>query len=767
MQGLIIGKSETVRLRGTIRKILFPRPVTAQADFIIAILGHGDVEVTIKGNMCGIREKDQLLIEGEWVNDKKYGLQVLVTGWEKPVPSSTEQALDLLSSNVIKGCGPKTAKLIVDKLGSNAVEIILREKEACLQPIKGIGKKNAQRIVESLSENFNIQNIIKHLSKYGVTVKMAIKLHKEYKGNAVPVIQKNPYELTNLRMVGFDQADEIAQKMGIDEHSPFRCQAAVLHVLHEYEGHCFTMKNELIKDTLEILNKRSKVALSEADIENAIYYLDKALKVVTDAGKVYLKHLYEYEVIAAKKIAELVLATGYSVSKARIASEIAKYQAKNHRIFNQKQQEAIYNFFTYNISVLTGGPGTGKTAVIKAIAYIFKQIYPDRKFALCAPTGRASQNIHKTSGYKAETVHRLLNLGVKSKANGTNENGNKNESPLKCKKDELNPLEEDLIVDEWSMADIELASSTLRAMPKGGKILVVGDPDQLPSVGPGAVLRDMINCGMISCVHLDEVYRQAKNSLITENAYRVKEGKMVQTDPNRKDFIFLERPNAELTQQTILTCVKKLIGVGYKPEDILVLAPIKKGTAGVFALDEAVKQLVNPPSRNKKELKVGNKSFRVGDVIIQNQRNSVDKGLYNGNMGVVKDICSDPNDLDNKEEGLLCDLWGDEVFLSRDDITDFDFTTGNSITTHKSQGGQAKVVIAPVITNHFIMLNRNNLYTAMTRAEEMLILVGQRKALAMAIKNDKPNLRRTFLAERIKICVQKSQKDYIANGLFG
>lgn len=748
-----------VRLKGTIKKILFPRIQTPETDFMIVVLGNGDVEVTIKGALCGIREKEELIVEGEWVNDKKYGLQVQVTGWERPIPTTRNQAIDLLSSSLIKGCGLKTAKLIVDTLGEEAIEIILRDGEACLQPIKGINQKNAKRIVESLSENFNVQNIIKHLAQYGVTVKMAIKLHRVYKGNAVPVIQANPYELANLSMVGFDKADAIARNMGVAEDSPFRCQAAVLHVLREYDGHCFTEKEVLIRDILTLLNKRSKIILKEPDIESALYHLHKYQKIAIDGDRVYLNAIYEHERIAARKIVELITSPCPMVPKARIAQEIVKYQAKYQIILNVKQQEAIYQSFENNIFVLTGSAGTGKTAVIKAITQIHQKITPGIRIALCAPTGRASQNLFKTSGLKSKTVHRLLNWGVKA-------SDDKPISPAKAGRDELNPLPDDLvIVDELSMADIELASRLLSAIPRGGRLIIVGDPNQLPSVGPGAVLRDLLNSPVPS-VQLDEVYRQAKNGTILENAHRVNRGEMIYTIPGGKDFFFLERPDAESVQKTMLASVKRLLEIGYHIEDILVLSLMKKGIAGVIALDEAVRALVNPPSRQKKELIIGSKSFRVGDIIIQNQRNSVDKELYNGNMGIIKDICPDPNDKESKEDGLLCDIWDNEVFLSREDITEFDFTTGYSITSYKAQGGQAKVVIVPMLANHYVMLTRNNLYTAMTRAKEMLILVGQKKAVAMAIQNNKPNLRRTFLAERIRELVNKG-KSRGATSLFG
>lgn len=750
---------EKVRLKGTIKKILFPRAKNIESDFIIAVLGNSDFEVTVKGSIYGVNEKEEIVVEGEWVEDKKYGLQFKVTGWERPIPTTKEQALELLSSGLIKGCGPKTARLIVDTLGDGAIETILQQKEACLLPIKGIGKKNAEKIAASLLQSYNVQNIIKHLAQYGVTVKMAIKLHKEYGSNAVPIIQRNPYELTNLSMVGFDRADTIARNMGVAEDSLYRCEAAVLHLMREYDGHCYAVKADLIKDCITMLNKRSTVEIKETSVQIALLSLSKNQKIVIDEDRVYLKHIYQQEMLMAQKVAELMTAKGPVVPKNKIVQEITRYQARNRLILNAKQQEAIYKIFAHNMLILTGGPGTGKTAVIKAIAHIYKQLFPSHKIALCAPTGRAGQNLTKAAGYEGKTVHRLLNWGIRKAEDGQL-------LPEQQEKDELNPLEEDLvIVDEMSMADIELASSLLRAIKPGGKILLVGDPDQLPSVGPGAVLRDLLS-SPVPHVKLTEIYRQAKNSLIIENAHRINRGEMIYTIPGRKDFLFLERPNPESVQKTILACVKRLLEIGYSKEDILILSPIKKGTAGVLAIDEAAKTIVNPPHPRKKELVMGSKSFRVGDIIIQNQKNSVNKGLYNGNMGVIKDICVNPHDEDSEEEGLLCEIGGNEVFLSREDITEYDFTTGYCITTHKSQGGQAKVVIAPVITSHYVMLTRNILYTAITRAEDMMIMVGQKKALAMAIKNTAPNLRRTYLKERIEKFLQDKEKKGIDSSIF-
>jgi exodeoxyribonuclease V alpha subunit len=734
---------EAVKLQGTIRKILYPRVRSVDSDFMIAVLEKNGAETVIKGNIYGVKEKEEITIEGEWVNDKKHGLQIKVTAWERPIPTTKAQAIDLLSSSIIKGCGPKTAKLIVDVLGDGAVEIILRDKEKALSAIKGMGQANAQKIVDSLSENYGVQTIIKHLSQYGVTVKMAIKLHKEYNGNAVGIIKTNPYELTNLSMVGFDKADSIAKNMGVAENSMYRCEAAILHTMKEFDGHCYASTEDLTRECLALLSKRSSITLKDIDIKIALQSLAKRRKVKIDDGKVYLAKVHEQETTTAKRMAELMTAKCPVMPKSRIDQEIMRYQATNKVILNARQREAVHRIFSHNVLVLTGGPGTGKTFCVKAIIDIYKQIYPNHPIALCAPTGRASQNLSTVVGLAGKTAHRLLNWGMKETEDGVEATKDRKE------RNEHNPLDEKvIIVDEMSMTDIELMCGLVRAIRNGSKVLFAGDADQLPSVGAGAVLRDIINSG-VPHVRLTEIYRQAKNSLIIENAHRVNQGQMVYTDPLRKDFLFLDRPNAESTLQTVLACVKRLLELGYSQEDILILSPMKKGVAGTVSTDEAVRLLVNPPHYTKKELIVGSKSFRVGDVIIQNKRNDIDRGLYNGSMGIVKDICKDPSDADS-EVGMLCEIWGKEVFLSREDITDYDYTTAYCITTHKSQGGQAKVVIAPVITNHYIMLTRNIVYTAMTRAEEMLIMIGQRKALAMAINNVRPNLRRTFLAERIK-----------------
>lgn len=740
--------NKKVKLKGTIKKIIYPRAKNTDSDFIVAVFGNDRAEVIITGNVYGIREKEEIVIKGEWVEHKKYGQQVKIISWERPVPTSKAQAIELLSSDLIKGCGPKTAKLIVDALGDNAIDIIMAQKEACLTPIKGIGKNNASRIVASLSDNFGVQNIIKHLGQYGVTTNMAIKLHKMYQSNAVEIIKENPYELTNLSMVGFDRADIVAKNMGIADDSPYRCAAAMLHILREQDGHCYTNKNDLVQETLKLLNKTSSKNLTASNITHALNILDEKRRIRNDNDRIYLERIYNYEVDSALKLGELMTSPCRPIPVELVDKEIKHYHKIHGFILNDKQRQAIHETFRDNILIITGGPGTGKTATTKAIVFIYSRLYPHKKIALCAPTGRASQKLAEVVGHEASTIHKLLNWGSKEKEGS------------KAAKNANNPLEEDLIIiDETSMVDIELLSALLDATKAGTKLIFIGDSDQLPSVGPGAVIRDLIN-SPIPHVRLTEIYRQAKNSFIIENAHRVNNGEMIYTNPSRKDFFFIEKRDPDSTVKCILSCIKRLLEIGYKPQDILVLSPMKKGLAGTIAIGDAIKELVNPYSRKKKELIVGNKAFRVGDVIIQNQKNNVERGLYNGNMGVIVNIGPDiytiiDGDTD-PEIGLHCIINGDIVFLSRDDITEYDINTAYCITTHKSQGGQAKVVIAPVLTNHYIMLTRNILYTAMTRAEEMLILVGQKKAAYIAIKNVKPNMRRTNLAQRIENILKKN-----------
>jgi len=739
----MIETDKKIKLKGTIKKIIYPRAKNIDSDFIVAVFGNAGAEVVITGNVYGIREKEEIVIEGEWVKHKKYGRQVKIISWERPVPTSKAQAIELLSSDLIKGCGPKTAKLIADALGDNAIDIIMAQKEACLTPIRGIGKNNASRIVTSLSDNFGVQNIIKHLGQYGVTTNMAIKLHKMYQSNAIAIIKENPYELTNLSMVGFDRADIIAKNMGIADDSPYRCAAAILHILREQDGHCYTNKSDLVQETLKLLNKTSSKRLTGSNITHALNILDEKRRIRNDNNRIYLERIYNYEVDSALKLGELMTAPCRPIPVELVDKEIKHYHKIHRFILNDKQRQAIHETFRNNILIITGGPGTGKTATTKAIVYIFKKIFPHKKIALCAPTGRASQKLAEVVGHEANTIHKLLNWGSKE---------NKDEN--KALKNANNPLKEDLIIiDETSMADIELLSALLDATNPGTKLIFIGDSDQLPSVGPGAVIRDLINSPILH-VRLTEIYRQAKNSFIIENAHRVNNGEMVYTNPSRKDFFFIEKPDPDSTVKCILVCIKRLMEQGYKSQDILVLSPMKKGLAGTVAIGEKIKELVNPHSSRKKELFVGNKAFRAGDIIIQNQKNNIDRGLYNGNMGIVLDIGPDIDTIidgdTDPEIGLHCIINGDIVFLSRDDITEYDINTAYCITTHKSQGGQAKVVIAPVLTSHYIMLTRNILYTAITRAEEKLILVGQKKAAYIAIKNVKPNMRRTYLAERVK-----------------
>jgi exodeoxyribonuclease V alpha subunit len=747
------------KAEGIIKKIIFPRNnQIVDNHFVVAILEKNGIEVCIVGEMYGVREKEKIMFEGEWNEDKKYGKQIKIISWDRPVPDTKEQALALLSSGLIKGCGKKTAKLIVEKLGEDTINIIQRDGEACLAGIRGIGEKTSAKIVTSLTENFAIQNIMKKLAQYGITVNMCIKLHKEFGNNAVNVIMENPYELIHLRNVGFSLADSIAKKIGIEDTSNYRCEAGIIHVLRQHgeEGHIYTEEETVLSQTITLLNNNRDNKVNNYNIRWALDSLSKKAKIKIDSDKVYLRKVYENEQLSALKIVDLLMSSGEAMSKTKIAAEIVNYQKKYQFILNSKQQEAIYKIFENNVLILTGGPGTGKTQTTKAIVEIYRKLYPNKKIALCAPTGRASQNLSEVVGIKkleGQTIHRLLNWGIRL------DEDDESQDNSKAEKNEDNPLTESFfIVDESSMINNDLLYSFIRAVREGSKVLFVGDSDQLPSVGAGAILRDLIN-SPVPHVKLEEIYRQAKNSRIIENAHRVNKGQMIVTDPECKDFFFISKNNSEDTVATILASVKRLLEIGYKIEDILILSPMKKGQAGTITINEQVRQLVNPANKNKKELYVGDKVFRVGDIVIQNQRNDVDRGLFNGNMGAVKDICVE--DEGSEDLGLLCLINDQEYFLSKEDITDFDFTTAYSITTHKSQGGQAKVVIMPVLTSHYIMLTRNIIYTGMTRAQEMLIMVGQKRALAIAIRNVQPNLRRTYLAERITTHYNNKQADKI------
>ncbi|MFT9486031.1 MAG: ATP-dependent RecD-like DNA helicase [Tepidibacillus sp.] len=722
-----------VEYTGKIKAVLY-----RNQDFFIGMLDTDNETIKILGLIFGVEKGEKITVFGEWENNKQHGNQFKVERWERPLPKTNEQITAFLSSSLVKGIGEKRARDLVKLYGVETLNIIMNDGEEAVLKVKGIGKKKAKIIVESVRSTLEFQNIMMELSVYGITTNMILRAYKEYGSNTAEIIKKNPYLLTKLKLIGFTKADKIAKKIGISPISGFRIESAIDYVLNDKcysNGHCYIPEKELLDETLLVLNHNTNEKLIFKDLELGLMNLNANNQVIIEENRVYPRHLYKYEDKVVEKFTKFLNVSIYqNAPQELIEKEIKRYEKNEGITLADGQKNAIRELFTENLMILTGGPGTGKTTVIKAIIEIYKRLFPENSIGLAAPTGRASRKMKELTGLEAFTIHSLIGY----------RQGDEPEY------NEQNPLPYNfVIVDEWSMGDIQIAYYLLQSIAKNTKLLFVGDPDQLPSVNPGHVLKDMLDAG-VPAVQLNEVFRQAQDSQIIMNAHRINKGKNIVIDPRKDDFKFIEKETPEQIAKTINDNVLEFINKGYFPSDIMVLSPMKKGIIGTIELNKMLQKTLNPPTKYKNELKYGETIFREGDKILRVGKNDKNIGVFNGDLGTIIriDYLKDEDGNITEEKGMYCDFHGRELLFQQHDLKWFEL--GYATTIHKSQGGQAKVVIIPLHTTHFLMLTRNLLYTGDTRAESYIRLIGTRKALMMAIKNNKNIQRNTNLAEKLK-----------------
>lgn len=734
---------------GIITKIIYN-----QNNFMIGILEkQNGNEITFKGNIFGVEKNEEIIFKGKWTEHIKYGKQFEVTKWERPIPKTKEKIVAYLSSPFIKGCGEKQALRIVNELGENTIEIIMRDKEQALVGIKGIGKKKAITITHSILATYELQNIIAELSEYGINPEFTIKIYKKHGAETLELLKNNPYELTKMKYISFPKADEIAKRMGISPLSSYRIEACINYVLKNTcysTGHCYLLENELVELAIQLLNQNTEDKADEVDIKQSIFNLEERTIIIED-GKVYPKELYIYETKLAQKIHRILSANQPKSNENKLDSYIKEYQLKYGIILGQEQKEAIKKVLQNNLTVLTGSAGTGKTTVVKAIIEIYQKFFPKHSISLSAPTGRASRKLQEATEHFAQTNHRLL--GFKQNSKDGKSNG--------FEYNEDNKLDHDFyIVDEMSMVDLHMTYALTSAMENKAKVLFIGDVNQLPSISAGNILKNLLETENIPKIRLTQIYRQAENSQIIENSHKVNNGQRITVDHSKGDMYFIHKQNNKAISSTIIQSVLRFIELGYDVSDILVLSPMKKGDIGTNELNIQLQEVLNPKEKGKVEIQHGKRIFRVGDKIMQTI-NKADKGIYNGDIGIITKIGKEKITNENNEQVevdiIQSDFQGLVVKHTREEWKEIEL--GYSISIHKSQGGQAPIVIIPTSKSHYIMLARNLIYTGMTRAEKKLVLIGQKEALNIAIANNKISQRNTQLKERIEaLNINRKQK---------
>ncbi len=734
------------KMEGMVSEIVFKNEDNG---YVIAHLSSENSDTVIVGCMPTLTVGESIEVEGKWVNHKVYGTQFEVNSFIPITPSSIDGIYVYLSSGVIKGIGDKMAKRIIDKFGVETLNIIQNFPER-LSEVEGIGRKKINQISKSYEENRELRNIIINLSPYGITTNLCLKIHKIYKNKALNIINKNPYKLAeDIRGVGFKIADNIANNLGIDKFSKDRIMQGILYTLNQSlgSGHTYLPENILITESMKLLE------VDREYIKDSILSLssDKKIHIERNLGTenhIYLIPYYLSENGVCKQIVKLSQAK-FSDLNIDIESEIKNIEQETNIKLAKNQFKAVKEAIQGALVVITGGPGTGKTTTINTIIKIFEN--NKQKVILAAPTGRAAKRMSETSNKESKTIHRLLEMGHTSNA-----------EDLVFLKDEDDPIKADVvIVDEVSMVDIVLMYSLLKAIKPGTRVILVGDSDQLPSVGAGNVLKDIIDSGIINVVKLNEIFRQAQESMIVVNAHRINQGLPLYLNSKGKDFFFIKKETNEEILEEISGLVSTRLPKYYnldKLNDIQVLASMRKGDLGVTNLNIELQKCLNKQDKLKVEETLQKRIFRVGDKVMQIKNNYTKKweneeqtesgeGIYNGDIGYIYHI-----DKENKIVSVLFDKTKIVSYeYSELDELDHSFCT----TIHKSQGSEFPAIVIPITWAPPMLLSRNLLYTAVTRAKKLVVLVGDVKYLEFMIRNNRINDRYSNLSNKLKMLKQE------------
>ena len=712
----------TEELKGNIEKFIFQSTDTG---FCVFILKSKSESITIRGYFPSLQIGQDVSLNGKWVEHPKFGRQFEAQSCIPIIPTSKLGLIKFLGSGLIKGIGKIYAAKIVEYFGENVIEIIENEPDR-LSEVGGIGKKRIEQIVTSFGEHKHISRIMIFLQDKGISPAYATKIYKKYKHESIAVVQQNPYRLADeIWGIGFKIADQIAQNLGLSKESIERVKAGITFAITTEigNGHLYVESEILKKKATELLELGQENAMSLVKTGLNELYSREKIKIITQDEKhfVTLSQYYATEKSVSNWIEKINLTT--SKCKFDFDKIYNQIRTKSDIELNEKQQRAILSCLQNKISIITGGPGTGKTTVIKTLIEILKS--NSVSFKLAAPTGRAAKRINESTFCSAQTIHRLLEFDV---------------SIMKFKMNENFTLKLDfLIVDEASMIDIFLANSLLKALPLNAHLVLIGDIDQLPSVGAGNFLKDLIKSEKIPYVQLTEIFRQAQNSLIVVNAHRINRGEFPTTflSESKRDFIFIKEEDPVKVKDHLENIVKNTLKKYHiEIDNSIVLVPMNKGIVGAHKLNLDLQRIINPDISKKSILRIGY-TFRLGDRVMQ-IRNNYDKFIFNGDLGIIEDI-----DIDEKKLFIRFD----KKLLEYEYAELDEVVLAYAISVHKSQGSEYDAVIVPIFTQHFTLLQRNLIYTALTRAKKLCIFIGQVKALAIAIKNNKSLERKTFLKE--------------------
>lgn len=729
-----------IEYTGYIRKIRF---YSESSNYIVALIDveQEDKLITMNGYMNNFNDYDKYLFIGDYEIHPKYGKQFKLSEYRIVLAKESDEIIKYLSSPLFKGVGQKLAKQIVDSLGEDCLTIIKNDKHS-LDCVMAMTEKKRDMIYEVLTNSDYDQEVMQFFMGHGISLKNLGLIQAFYKEKTLEILQNNPYRLIeDIDGIGFKTADELALKTGGALDNPNRIKAAIVYSIKQYgfnTGSTYCLIEEIVKTFKQLIYSIE---------ENIFYeYLDELIDnglIIKENERYYYHEMYEAEVNIANYLKIRINHDDESIDESRVNQLLQDFEKNQGITYAKKQKEALFYFLKSSVMILTGGPGTGKSTIVHALLKIYTSLYPEDKIGLVAPTGRAAKRLTELTGIEACTIHRLLKWDLHTNTFAMNR---------------TNPLDIDvLIIDEFSMVDCLLLSKLFDAGRKISKILFIGDYYQLPSVAPGNVLKDLIEAG-VKTIELDEIFRQAKDSGIIQLAHHIINNEIDDVDlfDHYQDINFFPMLNYDVIKN-VKTIVNKALEEGYETSDIQVLAPMYQGVAGIDALNDALQDVFNPQEQCVDSYKIGRLEYRIGDKILQ-LKNRVDDNVFNGDIGILIDICRKDN-FEYLQDTLVVDFDGNIVEYTSQNFNTI--TLAYCMSIHKSQGNEFKIVIMPVLGDYYIMLKRNLLYTAITRAKQSLFILGDSKAFMHGLHNYQDNRRKTTLKLRFEDKPEISVYDFL------